>query len=118
MSGPDGARAEARPERAPRPAPGVPRDHLESEALGLIGRIEDFANELEDLGISLGRERMPMHGPLDEAAFDRATAAWHVRYRRVFNRNARTVEDDEAHHEAVAEALEEFLGVYERERTP
>ena len=52
----------------------------------------------------------------DEAAFDRAEAAWHERYRRTFSAAARHGDREQAHDEAVGEALEEFLGVYERDR--
>jgi hypothetical protein len=54
--------------------------------------------------------------PLDEAAFERAEAAWHDRYVRAVSAASRHVDRGQAHGEAVGEALEEFLRVYERER--
>jgi hypothetical protein len=46
-----------------------------------------------------------------------AEAAWHERYVRTFSAAARHGEHEQAHHEAVGEALAAFLGVYERERS-
>lgn len=53
---------------------------------------------------------------LDEQAFDRAKARWHERYLSAFGKGAPQVGTEQAHDEAVDEALEEFLGAYERER--
>lgn len=62
--------------------------------------------------MSAGAGPQAMH-ELDEPAFDRAEAAWHDRYLRT----VRHGDAEQAHHEAIAEAREEFLGVYERERS-
>lgn len=66
--------------------------------------------------MSAGAGPQAMH-ELDEPAFDRAEAAWHDRYLRTFSAAVRHGDAEQAHHEAIAEALEEFLGVYERERS-
>jgi hypothetical protein len=114
-------------------------DLLDDETLGLAGRIESFARALEDLGhgVSGGvqerrqQEQLPVSSRRDdpgawpqhssraarEEAFERATAAWHARYLSTFREASPQVGAEQAHAEAVGDALEEFLGVYERERT-
>jgi hypothetical protein len=66
--------------------------------------------------MSAGDGRHSNREPLDAAAFDHAEAAWHERYIRTFSAAAGHGDAEQAHHEAIGEALEEFLGVYERER--
>ena len=66
--------------------------------------------------MSVGSGPRTEYAPLDEAAFELAEAAWHERYVRTYTAAARHGEPEQAHHEAVGEALAAFLGVYERER--
>ena len=67
--------------------------------------------------MSVGSGPRAEYASLDEAAFELAEAAWHERYIRTFSAAARHGEPEQAHHEAVGEALAAFLGVYERERS-
>ena len=95
-------------------APPADSAQSEDEAARLEERLNAYGEALSELGRGLAAPRA-MH-EFDEAAFDRAEAAWHERYRRTFSAAARHGDREQAHDEAVGEALEEFLGVYERDR--
>ncbi len=95
-------------------APTTDRARSEDDTTRLAERLNAYGEALSELARGPAAPRA-MH-EFDEAAFDRAEAAWHERYRRTFSATARHGDREQAHDEAVGEALEEFLGVYERER--
>jgi septal ring factor EnvC (AmiA/AmiB activator) len=88
------------------PPPAVPVDELKTQVAGLLGQLEDWQRQLDELESELAGQRGESAAALGDLALDRAT-----RVRRVADASAieKVLESDLAHHRGKLDPIRQVM---------